>query len=417
MKDANVITHVPGRRSGDPTPSTTDRGPACGDVLGKCLLIDLIGRGATCTVFRALHQGLNLPVAVKVLPLDAGEVHRRAYEELKFEARLLAQLPHPHIVRVYDFEDDPAQPYLVLECVEGPSLADLILQSGRLALDRACAIIGEVGEALGALWKLGAVHRDVKPGNILLAKDGLAKLADFGQAVLVEEQEIAGFEGTPPLSDDVCGTAAYLAPEQFLAPSSVDHRSDIYALGATFYQAVTGQLPYAGRSRMEVLLKRVCETPTPPHELVSGLSTDVSNIILTMMAREPDDRYQSVEELRDALASLMGSGLTARVQPIHEPESLPQREDGAGAEASIVEEVAEMPAEFEEKSVGMPEASEPEIDEGEESEAPAEERPARRTFWKSLLSSQAEERPLSNEEWLRFVKRTLVASVSRKSDE
>jgi serine/threonine protein kinase len=397
MKDASVLTHVPGRKTPDKLPTPTDRGVAIGDTLGRYLLIDLIGRGAHCTVYRALHQTLNLPVALKVLQLDAGEANRRAYEQLKFEARLLAQLPHPNIVRVYDFEDDPALPYVVLECVEGPSLCDLIQQSGRLALDRAGEIIGQVVDALGALWKLGAVHRDVKPGNILLARDGGAKLADFGQAVLVEEQEIAGDAESPSAAADaISGTAAYLAPEQFLTPSSVDHRSDIYALGATLYHAITGQLPFPGRSRVEVLLKRTREQPPPPHLVVPGMPAEVSEVVLTMMARHADDRYQCLEEVRDALACLTA---TAAPKP-----SRPRKQ----AEPETIEDMAP-PAENESERVENAE------------EAPAA-RPARRSFWQSVIprlnnAPEPEAPRTMNEEWLRFVKRTLVAPAARKHDE
>jgi serine/threonine protein kinase len=385
--DASVQTNVPGRRPPDRGP-VTDRGVAIGDVLGKCLLIDLIGRGGSCTVFRALHQGLNLPVAVKVLPLDASDAHRSAHEDLRREARLLAQLPHPHIVRVYDFEDSPALPYLVLECVEGPSLNDLIQQSGRLALGRTCEIVGQITEALSAMWKLGAVHRDVKPGNILLDRNGNAKLADFGQAILVEELELASFDRDIVSPDDVCGTPAYVAPEQFLTPPSVDHRADIYALGAAFYQAVTGQLPFEGRSRLEVLMRRTREDPRPPHRLVPGLSPDVSDVILTMMARDPADRYQNADELRDAVGRLS--------------DPPPEREAAEPEENAPTEAV-------EESSVT-------------ETDTPGKEpvlaAPRRRSFWSTLLAGRSAEPPRpTTDEWMRVLKRTLGSPAARKRDE
>jgi serine/threonine-protein kinase len=396
MNDASVITHVPGRKSADRAP--VDRGVAIGELLGKCLLTDLIGRGGSCVVFRALHQGLNVPVAVKVLPLDAGEAHRRAYNQLKFEARLLAQLPHPHIVRVFDFEDNPVLPFLVLECVEGPTLADLIQQSGHLSLDRAAEIIGQISEALGALWKLGAVHRDVKPGNVLLARDGLAKLADFGQAVLVEEQEIADFNQDKVAPETVSGTAAYLAPEQFLAPDSVDHRSDIYALGATFYHAITGELPFEGRSRLEVLLKRTRETPTPPDEIIHGLPPRVTDVILTMMARDPCDRYQHLDEVRDALTQLTGAAVSVAV--------------AANEDVAAVSDFHEPKAE--------PVDNAPDAKGGTGRDSLEEPTAQRRSFWRSLLPrSTTSAEPVAqtpNDEWMQFVKRTLSASA-RKRDE
>jgi serine/threonine-protein kinase len=284
---------------------------------------------------------------------------------------------------------------MVLECVEGPSLHDLIQQSGRLALDRAGEIIGQVVEALGALWKLGAVHRDVKPGNILLARNGEARLADFGQAVMVEEQEISEAGANDSSLDAVSGTAAYLAPEQFLAPSTVDHRSDIYALGATLYHALTGQLPFPGRSRLEVLLKRTREQPPPPHEVVSGLSAAVSEVVLTMMARQADDRYQCLEEVRDALACLTRASGPLATEPSVSAEQPTDEDSASDSAAEPVQQVAE---------------------------ATATARPPRRSFWQSVLprrpaATEPEAPRPMNDEWLRFVRRTLVAPAARKHDE
>ncbi|MBY0525483.1 MAG: serine/threonine protein kinase [Gemmataceae bacterium] len=363
LKDESTPATLPSSETSPDNSRPRTRGIAVGDLLGRCLLTEALGRGGSCLVFRALHQPLNIPVAVKVLQLGAGVAHWRDYEQLRSEARLLAQLAHPHIVRILDFEDDPVSPYLVLECVEGPSLNDLIQQSGRLSLERACQVVMQVADALGALWQIGAVHRDVKPGNILLTRDGSAKLADFGQAVFVEEQEIAADEAAP--RDELSGTAAYLAPEQFLAPSSVDHRSDIYALGGTFYHAVTGQLPFSGRSRMEVMRKHATELPPPAHELVPELGTRVSDVIRTMMARHADDRYQNLEEVHRALESLSAVG-----DEVALPDATP-----------------------------LPQ--------------PAARR--RRSFWNTLIPPLTPTAAApANDEWLEVVKRSLNAAARKK---
>jgi hypothetical protein len=151
-----------------------------GSVLGKCLLTELVGQGASGVVYRALHKTLNIPVAVKVLQIEGGGVDPAVVLQFRAEARLLARLSHPNIVRVLDFEDDVRFPYLVLEYVEGLSLAELISQSGRVRTDRAVRVIVQICEGLSAARKLGVVHRDVKPANILLGKEGSAKLADLG---------------------------------------------------------------------------------------------------------------------------------------------------------------------------------------------------------------------------------------------
>jgi serine/threonine protein kinase len=153
-------------------------------------------------------------------------------------------------------------------------------------------------EALRAAWQLGIVHRDVKPGNILIAKDGTAKLADLGLAIIVNHRF---GEAGPNTTGRMEGTVAYMAPEQAESSGAVDHRADLYALGATLYHTITGVLPFRGQTRARVLLKHKLETPEPPHRLVPELPARVSAVILRLMAKSPDDRYQSYDELIDDL--------------------------------------------------------------------------------------------------------------------
>jgi serine/threonine protein kinase len=358
-----------------------DYGLAAGDLIGRCLLIEPLGRGGSCAVFRALHQGLNQTVAVKVLRFETNIAPHQAYEQLRTEARLLAQLDHPNIIRILDFEEDPLQPYLVLEMVEGPTLSELIQQSGRLSLDRATEVMGQVVEGLAALWMVGAVHRDVKPGNILLTRCGTAKLADLGTAKLVEQA--AGDE--PETSDVVAGTAAYLAPEQFLAPATVDHRADIYALGATFYEAVTGRKPFEGSSRADLLMKHARHKPIPPQEVLPALGPRASEVILTMLAKDPDDRYQDADELREALSGLLDREPETTARVVETGPTAVETEPAASTatEAGPVEETA-----------------------APKRRAETQAQPGRRSFWQAFLPGLGSG-PASNEEWLRLVKRTL----------
>src|SRR5262249_26367796 len=147
--------------------------------------------------------------------------------------------------------DHPRHPYLVLDLIEGLSLGELIHQSGRLQLDRATEIILQAAEGLAAALALGVVHRDVKPGNILIARNGTAKLADFGLAV-VSHRGLLTREGLPS-AHAPAGTPAYMAPEQFYTPEHADHRADVYSLGATFYHALTGGAPFEAPSVRELL--------------------------------------------------------------------------------------------------------------------------------------------------------------------
>lgn len=265
-----------------------------GRMLGKCLLLDEIGRGGCGVVFRGFHQALQVPVAVKVLLGDGTRFSEPALVQLRHEARLLARLKHPHIVGILDFEDDVEFPYLVLEYVDGVSLDELIQQSGRLRWDRAAWIGLQIGQALQAAHRLGIIHRDIKPGNILIHREGQAKLADLGLAVVRQE---CGSSESGQESPGIAGTVAYMAPEQARGSGPVDERSDIYALGATLYHAVTGRVPFLGRTRAEVLRKHASEPLIPPEDLVPDLHPGFARLLGRMLAKHPQDRPASYDEL------------------------------------------------------------------------------------------------------------------------
>jgi serine/threonine protein kinase len=249
--------------------------PDAGQVLGKCLLTERVGAGSRGIVFRARHLTLNVQVAVKVL-FERGR--QRPIAEIRNEAMILARLHHPHIVRVWDYLEEGDHSYLVLDFVEGVNLAQLIRQSGRLQQDRAVAIVAQVASALEAAYKIGVVHRDVKPGNILLARDGCVRLADFGLAFIAGE----------PRSSDTAGTFGYMSPEQQSDPGGVDHRADIYSLGITLYHLITGRLPAD--------LNQIQSIP--------DVDPCLCEVIWKMTAFDRVNRYQSYDDLLVALAAL-----------------------------------------------------------------------------------------------------------------
>ena len=280
-----------------PHPAASSRMPVVGDVLGRCLITAVLGKGGHGVVYAALHQSLNIPVAVKVL-LAANGPDPYVQAKLRHEARALARLNHPNIIRILDFDDgDP--PYAVTEYVEGPSLADLITQTGGLRVERARDIIVQVCRGLAVAWAEGIVHRDIKPANILLTRSGEAKLADLGLALTSSEPDInSGSPGTP------IGTCAYMAPEQARTANEVDFTADIYSLGVTFYHAVTGQHPFPAKSPRDLLLKHATEQVVPPHVLTPHLIDETTSaVIVRMMAKNPADRYASYDELIAALAT------------------------------------------------------------------------------------------------------------------
>ncbi len=263
-----------------------------GEKLGKYLLTEEVGRGGFGVVYRALHCTLKTPVAIKRLLAEADP---EIIESFRTEAVTMASLNHPNVVRILDFADE-AIPYVVLEYVEGPSLRDLIKQSGRLRVDRAVAIILQIARGLEASAAQGIVHRDVTPSNILLTRDSIAKLTDFGLAAFMVD-----LDGS--IDQENRGTAAYMSPEQARG-DVIDARSDQYSLGSSFYHAVTGFPPFKGDNRMEVLLKHAMETPTTPLNLVPGLDPEISDLILRMMEKVPDDRFANFGEVIHRLEAL-----------------------------------------------------------------------------------------------------------------
>lgn len=265
-----------------------------GSWLGKCLITERIGEGSTCEVFRAVHRTLNVPVALKVIQPELLDSDPSVVQTFSTEAKLLARLAHPNVVRVIDYEDEATPPYLVMEYVEGWSLAELIEQTGRLQLDRVIGILGQVVRGLEAASQLGLVHGDLNPANILLTKDGTAKIADFGLATLSQPNTPEGSAGQDWQVG--AGTPAYMAPEQIEPTGNpLDCRADIYALGCTFYHAVTGNLPFEGSSPMEVWLKHLrSEVPQKP---LADLPKEVAQTIKKMLAKAPEQRQQTYAEL------------------------------------------------------------------------------------------------------------------------
>jgi predicted Ser/Thr protein kinase len=199
-----------------------------GQKMGRCLITRFLGEGGGGIVYEGLHQGLGIPVAVKVIKDDArGHCIRQA---LRAEARLLAHLDHPNIVRVFDFDEDGPVPFLVMELVDGQTLADQIRQMGALRVEHAAGVIAQTARGLEAARQAGVIHPDMKPSNILIAKSGAIKIADLGLAVsnrshLREECGVGGTEGA-----GLGGTYAYVAPERFSSRGEVEYYSDLYSL-------------------------------------------------------------------------------------------------------------------------------------------------------------------------------------------
>jgi serine/threonine-protein kinase len=275
--------------------------PEIGTEVGTYMLQEKLGEGVSCHVFKGWDQSRSCPVALKILNWANVYDRAAAMKQLRMEAAALARIKHPLVVRFIDFGFDPRWPYLVTEYFEGRPLGDLLRSGGALPPAWAMYLLSQMVDALGAVWQAGLVHRDIKPDNILVGPNGNGKLIDFGLAKAEAIQ--SNQEKTGP---ELAGTAAYLAPEQAKDASVVDHRADIYSLGVTLYETLTGRLPFEGRNRVQVIFQHLNSQPVAPAERVPGLPPLASDLCLWMLAKNPDDRPQNYAELRQAFDTVRG---------------------------------------------------------------------------------------------------------------
>jgi serine/threonine-protein kinase len=284
-----------GRREKDPD------APEPGSVIDKYRIEELVGAGGFALVYRATHLLLRTVVALKLLRRRALRRHPNLAEALCDEARLAARVTHPNVVRVLDVTHTPRLTYLVIEFVEGGSLADL-LRARRMTPMETVHLGIDVAEGLRAALARGLIHRDIKPGNILLTASGMAKVGDLGLARL----ELTGAGGSVFDARGLVGTPGYMAPEQSIDSRAVDCRADMYSLGVTLFHAVVGEPPFPLTNRQRVLeLHRTAALPRPS-SLVSGIPEGLERIILRLTEKTPARRYESYDELLRALRTLVG---------------------------------------------------------------------------------------------------------------
>lgn len=272
--------------------------------VGPYRLESEIGRGGMGVVYRATDTVLGRTVAVKLIGRDV--VREQDRERLLREARATARVSHPHIVSVYaaGATGDGAA-YLAMELVSGPTLAQVLRDRGRLAPREAAQYAAQVADALGAAHAAGLIHRDVKPGNVLIAEGGHAKLVDFG--LVRDEASGAGLT----VDGVIAGTPQYLSPEQ-AAGRAVDPRTDVYALGVTLYEMLVGEPPFRGPP-IEIVRQLLDDEPRPPRQLDATLPRDLETIVLTAMAKEPHRRYPAaVDFAGDLRRWLDGEPIRAR---------------------------------------------------------------------------------------------------------
>jgi serine/threonine-protein kinase len=268
-----------------------------GQYLGQYQILARISKGSTSTIYKAYQSKLDRCVAIKVLSPHVVD-EEGFLERFTQEARAVAQLDHPNIVPVYDFDQTDDIAYIVFKYVESGTLRSM-MTGGPLDLGLAVDIITQVGLALGYAHRRGVIHRDIKPSNILIAEGRWALLTDFGLA------KILGGGKQLTRSGIGMGTPDYMSPEQAQGLPG-DGRADLYALGVTLYEMLTGRVPFEADSSMGVVVKHITMPPPPPRQFIPDMPEAVEKVILTAMEKDPAKRYQSAEAMIAALVRAAG---------------------------------------------------------------------------------------------------------------
>jgi serine/threonine protein kinase len=315
-----------------------------GQNLGPYHIIGQLGQGGMATVFKAYHPKLDRYVAIKIM-------HQAFQEDPAFlarferEAQIVARLEHPHIVPIHDISDINGQPYLVLKFIEGRTLK-AFLTEGPLTLDQITTMMAAVADALDYAHSQGVLHRDIKPSNIIIDKDGMAYLTDFGLARMVQAGE------STVSQDMLIGTPQYISPEQAMGKKELDARTDIYSMGVVLYELVVGRVPFSADTPYAIIHDHIYRPLPLPTAVNPEIPVGVERVLLKALAKNQADRYESAGEMMNAFRdAVQSSGLT-QLNPDRVASAavslakLREQQDMAGASqvASIPAAVSSAPA-------------------------------------------------------------------------
>lgn len=257
--------------------------------LGPYTITDWIGQGGMGQVFKAVHSMMGRECAIKVLPLSKSTPE--AIDNFTREIRTQAKLDHPNLVRAFDAGHDGNVHYLVTEYVPGTDLRQLVRRQGPLTMEQAAKVVLHAAHGLEHAHQRGLIHRDVKPGNILVTPEGEAKVSDLGLSGFIDEAE------DDPRAGKIVGTADYLSPEQIKTPTNITSVSDIYSLGCTLYYAASGKVPFPGGTTRDKARRHCEETPWHPRRFNQDVSEEFVEIIADMMEKDPAERIQTAGEV------------------------------------------------------------------------------------------------------------------------
>lgn len=279
-----------------------------GFYLARFKLMELLGMGGMGRVYLAEQISMERLVAIKLINIDKGKKqHEQALARFKREAKAVAALHHPNIIQAFDFSDENGLPYIVMEYVEGIDTARIVHKFGPIHWQQAAEYGRQAAEGLQHAHKAGLVHRDIKPGNLLVDSSGHVKILDLGLVSAFDQKK----DDSLTVDQDQLGTVDYIAPEQAIDSKSVDARADIYSLGATLYSIMTGRILYPDKTTAQKLLLHQTTDPEPMTNLVKGIPAELAAVISRMLAKKPEQRFQSAKEVADAL------------KPFAEPKSPP----------------------------------------------------------------------------------------------
>lgn len=284
-------------------------------------IIKVIGIGGMAVVFEAADLLMRRNVAVKMLK---DEINNDTQSVKRFinESKAVAMLSHPNIVNIYDVSVKDDLKYIVMELVDGITLKNYILKKGSLSFHEIISITEQILQALEHAHSKGIVHRDIKPQNIMMLKNGVIKVADFGIAKLPNAETVT-------MTDKAIGTVFYISPEQ-ASGKPIDRRSDIYSLGVTMYEMATGRLPFVADSPVTVAIMQVKNTPKPPRELNPNLPIGLEQIIIGAMEKNPDNRFQSAAQMLRHVVQVKNNPHTVFKMPhTTETEQSKQNPDGS----------------------------------------------------------------------------------------
>ncbi|MGW1006494.1 protein kinase domain-containing protein [Streptomyces sp. NPDC002520] len=294
-------------------------------IAGRYRLRDAIGRGAMGEVWRAFDETLGRPVAVKLLlPHDSDPT---APSRFRLEAQTAGRLSHPHVVGVMDFGEHEGRLFLVMELVDGDSLARLLTDYGPLPAERVARIAAQAAAGLATAHRQGIVHRDIKPANLLMDADGTLKIGDFGIARFLDDPGAA-----LTATGQIVGTSLYLAPERALGRTA-GPASDVYSLGCVLYQLLTGRPPFQADSALAVLHQHLDSAPVPPRQLGADLPPAFESYLLGLLAKEPESR-PTAEEVADWFGRGAWRGAPEPLPSEHQDHSHPDRSHVTGSSAT-----------------------------------------------------------------------------------